>query len=105
MKLPTVKIKHDDGFCIINQKDFDNTKHQLYVEGQQDSSETNEQSDRTPALVNLNTATQKVLVDLPSVGSTRAKFIIDNRPYKSIDDAKAKLTDLNWVTVEPLVEV
>jgi len=31
---PTVKIKHGKkGFSIINEKDFDPEKHELYVEG------------------------------------------------------------------------
>ncbi len=34
MQCPTVKIKadNDDGFSILNESDFDESKHELYVE-------------------------------------------------------------------------
>ena len=39
MKIPTVKIKHDndDGFCIINEADFDTDMHEMF-EGEAESS-------------------------------------------------------------------
>lgn len=30
MKVPTVKIKHKDGYAIINESDFDPDKHELF---------------------------------------------------------------------------
>lgn len=30
MKLPTVKIAHRDGFCVINEADFDPKRHKIY---------------------------------------------------------------------------
>jgi len=36
--------------------------------------------------VNINTATEKELDDLPGVGPATAKKIIENRPYSSIED-------------------
>ena len=36
--------------------------------------------------VNLNTASEKELEDLPGVGPATAKKIVDGRPYSSIDD-------------------
>ncbi len=38
------------------------------------------------AQVNLNTATQQQLEKLTSIGPTRARKIVANRPYKSVDD-------------------
>lgn len=38
-----------------------------------------------PALVNVNTATQAELEDLPGIGPALAERIIAGRPYKSID--------------------
>ena len=32
MKLPTVKVKHRDGFIIMNESDFDESKHELFIE-------------------------------------------------------------------------
>lgn len=37
--IPTVKVKHEDGYMIINQSDFDSSKHQLYQEASE-SAET-----------------------------------------------------------------
>lgn len=38
--------------------------------------------------VDLNSATQKELEDLPGVGAATAKKIIENRPYSSVSDLK-----------------
>lgn len=32
MRIPTKKIKHDDGYCIINESDFDPDVHEPYDE-------------------------------------------------------------------------
>ena len=42
MKLETVKIKHENGFCIINKSDFEKSKHELFDEDkkQDDQSES-----------------------------------------------------------------
>lgn len=32
MKLPTVKVKHRDGFVIMNESDYDPEKHELFSE-------------------------------------------------------------------------
>ena len=37
-------------------------------------------------LINLNTASQTQLETLPGVGESTAKKIIENRPYKKVDD-------------------
>jgi hypothetical protein len=29
-ELETIKVKHEDGFMIINKKDFDKEKHELF---------------------------------------------------------------------------
>ena len=31
--IPTVKVVHEDGFCIINESDFDSTVHTRYKQG------------------------------------------------------------------------
>lgn len=41
-------------------------------------------------LVNLNTATEKELDVLPSIGKARSKAIIAGRPYNSVDDLLTK---------------
>lgn len=28
--IETIKVKHEDGFMIINKKDFDKSEHELY---------------------------------------------------------------------------
>jgi competence protein ComEA len=36
--------------------------------------------------VNINTASEEQLESLPSIGPSRAKSIIDHRPYATVDD-------------------
>ena len=31
--VPTVKVIHEDGFCVINEADFDSTVHTRYKQG------------------------------------------------------------------------
>jgi hypothetical protein len=46
------------------------------------------------ARVDLNTASEKELIDLPGIGEANAKKIIQNRPYSSLRDLKkAGLSD------------
>jgi competence protein ComEA len=59
------------------------------------------------ALVDINTADQKILESLPGVGPATAKEIVKGRPYKSVDDlanvkgiGKSKLEK-----IKPLVTV
>lgn len=94
MRLETVKIVHSGGFCIINKVDFDSSKHQLYGEEKV-----------TASLVDLNTATAKELIDLPTVGRSTKDKIVVNRPYSSLEEAKEKLPDLDWGILAELVEV
>jgi len=56
--------------------------------------------------VNLNTATEQQLQELPGVGSATAKKIIAGRPYKSVDDlAKAGVSQSEIAKLTPLVTV
>ena len=56
--------------------------------------------------VDLNTASQKELEDLPGVGKATAKKIIDNRPYTSVADlSKAKISEKTIQKISPLVTV
>jgi len=57
-------------------------------------------------LVDLNTATQKELEELPGVGEATAKKIIANRPYKSVSDlAKAGVPEKTISKIEKQVTV
>jgi competence protein ComEA len=56
--------------------------------------------------VDLNTATQKQLEDLPGVGAATAKKIIAGRPYASVQDlSKAGVSAKTIQTITPLVTV
>ena len=56
--------------------------------------------------VDLNTATQKELEDLPGVGEATAKKIIAGRPYSSVDDlAKAGVSRSTIGKIQSLVVV
>ena len=62
--------------------------------------------DTASNLVDLNTATQQVLDDLPGIGPATAKKIVAGRPYKSIDDlAKAGVPAATIAKIRPLVTV
>ena len=56
--------------------------------------------------VNLNTATEKELEDLPGVGPATAKKIVAGRPYSSVDDlAKAGVSKSTITKISSLVTV
>ena len=58
-------------------------------------------------LIDLNTATAEEMVDtLPGIGEARAKAIVENRPYLSINDlSKAKIPAAEIERIRPLVTV
>ncbi len=110
MKITTVKIKHEGGYCLINQADFDSSIHELY----EDAPESNKpeatdqpapKEESQPTTVNINTASSDDLTSLQGIGKARAKQIIANRPYESLEEAQKKLPDLNWGDLNALVSV
>ncbi len=57
-------------------------------------------------LVNLNTASEKELEALKGVGPATAKKIIENRPYKSVDElSKAGVSGKTIQDIKPFVTV
>jgi competence protein ComEA len=63
-------------------------------------------SQAVPAPVNLNTATEKQLEDLPGVGPATAKKIIAGRPYSSVADlSKAGVSKATIEKISSLVTV
>ncbi len=57
-------------------------------------------------LVNLNTASEKELEALKGVGPATAKKIIENRPYKSVDElSKAGVSAKTIQDIKPFVTV
>ncbi len=61
---------------------------------------------KAPAKLDLNTATDKELLELPGVGEVTAKKIVGGRPYKTVEDlAKAGLTEKEIAKIAPLVTV
>lgn len=58
------------------------------------------------ATININSASAKDLESLPGVGPATAKKIIDNRPYKSVDElTKAGLSKKAIDKLRPMVTV
>jgi len=55
--------------------------------------------------VDINTATQKELEDLPGVGEATAKKIIAGRPYSSVKDlSRAGVSEATITKISPLVK-
>jgi competence protein ComEA len=62
--------------------------------------------DTASNLVDLNSATEQALDDLPGIGATYAKKIVAGRPYKSVDDlSKAGIPAATIAKIRPLVTV
>lgn len=87
--IPVIKIKHKDGYCLINDFDFDESLHERYQESGPD-----------PTPINLNTAKKAELVSLTGVGSKTADEIIKARPFDSLETAIAEFPALENLLVE-----
>ncbi len=88
----TVKIvnpKSESGFSLINKCDFNPEVNELFY--------CKKSLDKDLVLFNLNTATELELLDLPTIGTVKAKRIIESRPFTSVNQAKEYLsTFVNW---------
>ncbi|MCY6957910.1 ComEA family DNA-binding protein [Clostridium brassicae] len=60
---------------------------------------------KTEDKININTATQKQLEILPSVGEVKAKKIIEKRPYKSINELVDVVGEKTFIVIKDKVEV
>ena len=58
-------------------------------------------------IINLNTATDSELQNLPYIGKVKAGEIIELRPWETVSDfpEMVGLSDEQWNDVEPLIEV
>jgi competence protein ComEA len=62
--------------------------------------------DVTPKQLDLNTATEAELKELPGIADAYAKKIVDGRPYKSVDDlSKSGIPAPTIVKIKPLVTI
>jgi competence protein ComEA len=62
--------------------------------------------DATPARLDLNTATEAELKELPGIADAFAKKIVDGRPYKSVDDlSKAGIPAPTITKIKSLVTI
>src|SRR6185312_13753299 len=63
-------------------------------------------SEKSSEKINLNSATQSELEELPGVGAATAKKIIAGRPYKTVEDlSKAGISQSEITKLTPLVSV
>ena len=93
MCLPIIKIKHPDGYCLINESDFDPKIHQMFFREACPLTGINPPlrgEKPTVKKINLNTATKTALMSLSGVGVKTATEIIEARPFESIENAIAQ---------------
>ncbi len=113
MKVETIKIKHPDGYSLINKADFDESIHELFEESNQpvsalparavevSSTDVSFSVEKTEDFkINLNTADKKTLISLPGIGAKTAEEIIDARPFESLRSAIAQFKVLEELPVE-----
>ncbi len=74
------------------------------VDWGEDSVGSNDDSEDSTGLINLNQASEKKLMELPGVGEVTAGKIIDNRPYASLEDLDEK-TDIYQSTLEKIKDL
>ncbi len=92
MKVETIKIKHPDGYSLINKADFDESIHELFEESNQSVPALVEE--KKVLKINLNTADKKTLISLPRIGAKTAEEIINARPFGSLEEAIAQFKGL-----------
>jgi len=122
MKVSTVKIEHKDGYCLINESDFNPSKHQLYKASRQARSqgavsggslqslyaphaELGSAGSPSQSLIDLNTASLSKLMTLETIGKVAAEKIIKARPFESLEDARSRLSEIKWEVIIKKVEV
>ena len=67
--LPTIKVKNEDGFMIINEADFDSKQHELFSEEEASSSSATTMEEAFKGLVEGNDT------DFTSFGTPRVARI------------------------------
>ena len=117
-KQEVVKIANsasDSGFCYINQCDYDPAIHVLFdVTNELNRNQTTSNNPRNAdsfsdldladsgklLAINLNTATEKELVKVPTIGKVTATKITKRRPFETIEQAQEALSSLvKWEEV------
>ena len=102
------KIVQKDSPPVVSDSissDSDSTKSSPDTSGGESKGQTDPAPSNTSGeLVNLNSATEKELIELPRVGEVTAGKIIDNRPYSSLEDVGEK-TDIYDSVLEEIKDL
>lgn len=70
---------------------------------QTSTNDGDEDKDQTPGVVKINSTTLKELTERFGLSTAQAKELREGRPYATVEDLIAKISDIDWVALSPQI--